>query len=393
MRHLRGIVLVRLLIGLLIVVPIGAYSVMAQPTTSPANAIATAQAALQTAQAGLVTPTIAATATKAATATTVPTSTPRPAPTATARPTSTTAPTVTVAPTPTQADRIIRGGTATATVPPRPTERSTPKPTTTPSATSSAPPGTALQTYTVLVIIPTVYIVDGQTLQLPINEIQAARTAANETPGWVRELSNGMGNVAVTVVVDAYPVSTFRQYCAGTVCGNWVGPTDIQRAITDHGGAAAYDVVASFVPDNINGVDIFTCPCGGLAINRYMTIRMYGTTIRQTTVIHEFSHDVADFHLMRQGYNDLPTCDYDWTSVHCGYVYGGANWRWFGGLLAGTLDPALTNGHGITAEGWRYDTPTQLARKNGRDSAADDAFVWNGYEQPIAGHADPEGQG
>lgn len=366
-------------IGVLLVA-LSAYSVTAQTTTKPTDAIATAQSALQTAQAGLVTPTIAATATTAATATRIPTNTPRPVPTATTRPTATSAATATA----TATGRSIRNSTATATAASRPTERPTLVPTSPPVTPSDTG---VLQTYKVLVIIPSVYIVEGQTLRLPINEIQAAREAAESMPGWVRELSNGMGSVEVTVVVDAYPVSTFRQYCGGTVCGNWVGPTDIQRAISEQGGAARYDFVASFVPDRINGVEVMSCPCGGIAIARYMSVQMYGTRISQTTVIHELAHDVADFWLMRQGFDQLPTCDYDWTAVHCGYEYGGTNWGWFGGLLSGTL--TVTNRPGITAEGWRYDTPVQAARNAGRTEAAED-FPWTGYEQPVAGHTDPE---
>lgn len=342
--------------------------------------LATAQAALATLEAGLVTPEPTATATMVPTETQAPTSTPRP--------TATTMPTATIpSSTATATPRSIRGNTSTATAVPRPTERPTLVPTSEPP---SVTPETALQTYKMLVVIPSVYIVEGQTLRVPIAEIQAAREAANNIPVWVRDLSSGMGDVAVTVVVDNYPVSTFRQWCSGTVCGNWVGPTDIQRAITEQGGASQYDFVASFVPDNIDGVEIMSCPCGGLAIYRYMTVQMYGKNIYQTTTIHEFAHDLIDFNLVRQGYEDVPSCNYDWTVVHCGYVYGGAHWGWFRGLLSGTLDPARTGGRGLTTEAYRdFDPPTELQSNVSRDSVGED-FPWTGREQPVAGHTDPE---
>lgn len=359
-----------------LLVALSAYSVTAQTPPKPADAIATAQSALQTAQAGLETPTSAATATKTATATRIPTKTPRPVPTATTRPTATPTrgPIPTVAPTATQADRTLRGGTATATIASRPTERPTAVPTVGPP--SVTPETGAYAELTSLAVIPTTYLLpDGSTYRLSGTQVEAAKQEAARIVQRLNDDSEGMATITVDIRVTTVPVTTYQQFCSsgGSRCGRWVHPNDLRATLLEL-NAASYTFVHSYVPG-----DVWTAPASGLAIPGYFTVKMYGTTFSGTTQRHELGH-IIEFVLLPKGYEQFPRCEQTPYPMHCavylGYMYTD---QWFNGFFSGGLVDATGPNKGVNGVGW-----TLFASSIGpRYAAAEDTFPWDSYDQPI----------
>lgn len=360
-----------LMILAVLLVGAGTYSATAQTTTSPVDAIATAQSALVTAQAGLRTPTIAPTATKAATATTIPTATPRPTATITVRPTATATP-----------ERSLRGtATTVPTVTPKPTAtRVPPTPTTVPTV-----PPSVVRVYRSLAVIPTTFVVDGVTVKLSAEQLAAAKAEAAKIDQRIQSASKGMGRATVTVVVSNIPVTAFHTYCSTvtTICGKWIHPVDIKQALT-LADSGSYDFVHTYVPRSAGGKWVYDAPVGGLAMTRYFSNVMYGTatapTFQYTTQLHEAGHVIGDYHLRKtMGFTGLPSCGI--VPMHCPQVW--ADWSnnqaWMNAYFSGTV---VHDGvrSGINQTGWNLPTMTQRAQLRG---APLDDFEWTGRETPI----------